>query len=290
MAKAKSIIFLLLAVFLGLVATRQITKYIEDVAQRGKESVKPKEVILTQDVVIAGTDVPWGTRLTDGQLKVTTWPKDCVPNGTFLETKDLIGRAVRTPMVRGEPVLDLKLAPEGFKEGMTGIIPDGKRAITIRVNEIAGVGGFVLPGSRVDIILTMDTETATKGGDKKTVSKVVLENMLVLAIDQKMTQDDTKPVIVDAVTLLASPEESEKLTLASSKGLLQLAMRNGIDVTPVATAGIVTEDLLNIGPEEDANAPSKKFEVEVIKGTERTLVTFDMPKQTTTVDKESFEM
>ncbi|HLG30972.1 MAG TPA: Flp pilus assembly protein CpaB, partial [Candidatus Brocadiales bacterium] len=161
-----------------------------------------------------------------------------------------------------------------------------KRAITIRVNEIAGVAGFILPGSRIDVILTIEM----KEGKHKAVSKVLLENMLVLAVDQKMQQDGDKPVLVNALTLLASPEEAEKLALAGNKGTLQLAMRNGMDATPVATSGIGTEDLLHTDNKGAANTPSHKLAIEVIKGTERSHVTFDMPKQAAIETKETLEM
>ncbi|HHT9126476.1 MAG TPA: Flp pilus assembly protein CpaB [Candidatus Brocadiia bacterium] len=286
MAKLRSVIFLVLAVFFGLIASRQISKYIENRVQLEKGAAKVEDVFITQGVVVASTDIPWGTRLTDEQLRVTSWPKDCVPHGAFCEIKQLVGRAAKTELVKGEPILDPKLAPEGFKGGITGVIPDGKRAITIRVNEIAGVAGFVLPGSRVDVILTIEM----KEGKHKAVSKMLLENMLVLAVDQRMRQEEDKPAIVNAVTLLASPDEAEKLALANNKGTLQLAMRNGLDATPVVTAGIGIEDILYMDTKGVANGASRKFAIEVIKGAERSQVTFDMPKQTITSAKESFEM
>lgn len=308
MVKLRSIMFLVLAVFFGLIASRQISKYIEYRVQREKETVKMRDVLLTQDVVVASTDIPWGTRLTDEQLKVTSWPMDGVPYGAFSKTKHLIGRAAKTELVKGEPILEPKLAPEGFKGGMTGIIPDGKRAITISVNEVAGVAGFVLPGSRVDVILTIDFKVE---GEKnsRSVSKILLENMLVLAVDQKMKQDENNPVIVNAVTLLAGPEEAEKLALANNKGKLQLAMRNGMDNMPSAASGIsCVLDMLDMGAQKVDGAPSHKLAVEIIKGTKRSKVTFDlsaclpiptlqtgnaqadMSKQAVIDAKESFEM
>ncbi|MGR3311003.1 MAG: Flp pilus assembly protein CpaB, partial [Candidatus Brocadiales bacterium] len=205
-------------------------------------------------------------------------PKGNVPEGTFLEIEQLIGRSSKTGLVKGEPILEPKLAPEGFKGGMTGIIPDGKRAITIMVNEVAGVAGFVLPGSRVDVVLTVDVKMG-KEKESRSVAKVILENMLVLAVDQKMNLEEENPVIVNAVTLLVSPEETEMLALANNKGRLQLAMRNGMDAEHADTAGILCIwDMLNMGAKEkvaDADAaPSHKFEVEVYKGNVRSQVTF----------------
>jgi pilus assembly protein CpaB len=290
MIKLRSIIFLVLALFFGLVASRQISKYIEYRVQKEKDAAKVENIIPTQNVVVASEDIVWGTRLTNEQLKVTLWPTDCVPESAFSETDVLIGRAVKTVLAKGEPILEPKLAPEGFKGGMTGIIPDGKRAITIKVNEVAGVAGFVLPGSKVDIILTVDIKE--KGSqDKSSVSKMLLQNMLVLAVDQKMSQDEENPVIVNAVTLLVSPEETEKLALSNSKGKLQLAMRNGMDSALVATSGIFCiGELLEMGNNEVAHASSLKFEVEIIKGTQRSQITFDMPRQPITEAKETFEM
>ncbi|MGR3311628.1 MAG: Flp pilus assembly protein CpaB, partial [Candidatus Brocadiales bacterium] len=119
MIRPRSIMFLVLAVLFGLIASRQISKYIENRVDRENGTVKA-EAVSTQDVVVASTDIPWGTRLTEEQLEVTLWPKGNVPEGTFLEIEQLIGRSSKTGLVKGEPILEPKLAPEGFKGGMTG--------------------------------------------------------------------------------------------------------------------------------------------------------------------------
>jgi pilus assembly protein CpaB len=161
-----------------------------------------------------------------------------VPTGSFSRLQDLEGRVLRSNVQRGEPILEGRLAPVGTRGGLSAVIPGGKRAITVKVNEVMGVAGFALPGNHVDVMVhTSDQQQAA-------VSKIVLERILVLAIAQEASRDDTKPRVVNAVTLEVTPGEAEKLDLARSIGSLSLVLRNQIDTEPTPTAGIRKEDLL----------------------------------------------
>lgn len=135
----------------------------------------------------------------------------------------LDSRVVKVNVVRGEPLMEAKLAPEGSAGGLSGVIAEGKRAITVRVNDVIGVAGFALPGNKVDILVNAKDEHT------KPISKIVLEQILVLAVAQNLGRDETKAKLVDAVTLEVSPEQAEKLDLARSIGSLSLVLRNQVD-------------------------------------------------------------
>jgi pilus assembly protein CpaB len=143
--------------------------------------------------------------------------------------------------MRGEPVLESKLAPKGTKGGLSAVIAEGKRAITVKVNEVVGVAGFALPGNHVDIMVNTNDER------ERMVSKIVLENILVLAVAQEASRDDTKPKVVNAVTLEVTPQEAEKIDLARSVGNLSLVLRNQVDKGEIPTVGMRKNELLQNG-------------------------------------------
>jgi pilus assembly protein CpaB len=161
-----------------------------------------------------------------------------VPVGSFGETAQLEGRVVRSPVFKGEPILEPKLAPVGTKGGLPSMIQGGKRAISVKVNEVVGVAGFALPGSFVDVMVN------TTDNKDKAISRIVLSRILVLAVAQEANRDETKPKVVNAVTLEVAPDEAEKIDLARSIGTLSLVLRNPIDKVAVETTGVRRDDLL----------------------------------------------
>jgi len=202
--------------------------------------------LATTKVVVASRDIDLGTPLTPDMMKVVDWPSASVVNGGYKEPKDLDERVVNTMLLRGEPILDSKLAPRGTKGGLSAVIGAGKRAITVKVNEVSGVAGFSLPGNYVDLMVNTQDEK------EKPVSKIVLEKILVLAVAQEASRDETKPKVVSAVTLEVTPEQAEKLDLARSIGTLSLALRNQVDKEAVVTEGARKKDLLEL-----AEAPAE---------------------------------
>lgn len=196
-------------------------------------------------VAVAATDINLGQRLSPEFVKIVDWPTASLPPGVIADQRMLDGRVTKTSMLRGEPVLESKLTPVGTRGGLSAVIAEGKRAITVRVNDVVGVAGFALPGSFVDIIVNTQKDSSTHSNDRtdQSISKIVLEKILVLAVAQEVNRDETKPKVVNAVTLEVSPEEAEKLDLARSVGTLSLVLRNQIDPRPVETAG-VTKNLL----------------------------------------------
>ena len=196
-------------------------------------------------VVVAAVDIDLGTPLTLQMLKVADWPRGSVPAGATEDIKSLDTRVLKTSLLRGEPVLESKLAPLGATGGLSAVISQGNRAMTVRVNDVVGVAGFALPGNYVDIVVNTEDESMKAEGVNKSISKIVLEHILVLAVAQEQNRDETKPKVVNAVTLEVTPEQAEKLDLARSVGSLSLVLRNQVDTSVVTTTGSTKKNLLN---------------------------------------------
>ncbi len=199
-------------------------------------------------VVVATTDVGRGQRLTPEMLKLAERPAKDMPKGTFTDATQLSERVLKVNLAPGEIITEAKLAPHGTMGGMSALISEGKRAITVRVNDVIGVAGFALPGNYVDVIV--HTEREAPDGERVqrgtlSVSKIVLERILVLAVAQEVSRDETKPKVVNAVTLEVTPEQAENLDLARGVGTLSLALRNQVDATLPKTAGATKSTLLD---------------------------------------------
>src|SRR5215471_10564400 len=200
----------------------------------------------TQGVVVAAAELPLGTELKKEDLTVVNFPVGAAPEGSFNKPADLIGRGVISTIVKNEPVLAAKLASKEAGAGLPPVIPDGMRAVSVRVNEVIGVAGYVLPGTRVDVLCT---ESPTNQQTDVT-SKVILSNVQVLTAGTRMEQDKDKgkPMQVTVVTLLVYPDQSERLALASTEGKIQLALRNPLDQSAPATPGVKPAVLLGMAP------------------------------------------
>ena len=180
----------------------------------------------TIQVVVSSKPLPLGTRLQASDLRLVTWPAAQPVQGMFTRIDDCINRAVITSMVENEPVLEGKLAPKEGGAGLSATIPDGMRAVSVSVNDVIGVAGFVVPGTMVDVLVT---EQRTLEANYE-LTRTILENVRVMAAGQKVEQDrEGKPQIVPVITLLVSPEDAIALTMASTQGRIQLALRNTLD-------------------------------------------------------------
>ena len=193
-------------------------------------------------VIVAAVDIELGSKINPQMLSATDWPSGSTPPGAFKDIKELQDRVVKVSVLRGDAVLERKLAPVGTQGGLSAVIADGKRAMTVRVNDVVGVAGFALPGNYVDVMVNAQQDKG-KGEENKQISKTVLEHVLVLAVAQESGRDDTKPKVVSAVTLELTLEDSEKLDLARSVGTLSLVLRNQVDKRTVATTGITKSQL-----------------------------------------------
>ena len=230
----------------------------------------------TQPVVVAEDALHLGAEIQLSDLRVVDWPLDSVPSGAFRDPSDIVGRGVIDGMVRNEPILDAKLAAPGVGAGLPPIIPAGLRALSVRVNEVIGVAGYVLPGTRVDVVATV---SPTNRPEQMT-SKVVLANVRVLAAGTRLEQDidNDRPIQVTVVTLLVTPDQAERLTLASTEGKIQLALRNPNDKETPETPGIRPAVLMAsappprprvVVPQAPPPPPPPPPTVEVIRGDQR---------------------
>ncbi|HUG24659.1 Flp pilus assembly protein CpaB, partial [Piscinibacter sp.] len=232
MKGTRGLMMLVIALLAGTAAVLFASRWIQ--AQAGDKG----------SIAVAAADVELGSRLSPEMLKLVVWPSGSVPPGAFTETEVLSGRVIKSSLTRGEPVIEGKLAPAGTKGGLSAVVAEGKRAMTVRVNDVIGVAGFALPGNFVDIMVNTQNEHAKSNDKNGAISKIVLERILVLAVAQEASRDETKPKVVNAVTLEVTPGEAEHLDLARSVGTLSLVLRNQVDPNPGATDGATKSSLL----------------------------------------------
>jgi len=239
--------------------------------------------VKTVAVLVAASDMDLGAEVRREDLRAIQWPADAVPMGAFSNPDELVGRGLIQPVTQNEAFLPAKLAPMGAGAGLPPIIPEGYRALSVRVNDVVGVAGYVLPGTRVDIVATVNPTQRPE--DVQT--KVILTNVQVLTAGTKIERDETdgKPLAVSVVTLLVDPGQAERLTLASTEGKIQLALRNPTDKTAPSTGGIRPAALMAGGyapvvrkagsSAPRASAPAPRLEpvaaatVEIIRGDKR---------------------
>lgn len=238
MRNKRLIIALLAAITFGLIAAVSVKQYLLS-AQTFKSNLN--------DVVVAKVEIPVGSRIIQEQLTVAQFPADVTPEGAIsVIDANLVGRVVVTSISPRDPVTEAKLAPIGAAGGLSSMIPEGYRAMTVAVNDVVGVSGFIMPGTLVDIVVVI---TPPKGsGNEEMISKIVLQNIKVLASGQnidKPKNDREVERTIKAVTLQVTPEQAEKLALASSEGKLQLVMRNSVDQADEQTAGANKRSLLS---------------------------------------------
>lgn len=196
-------------------------------------------------VVVAARDIEAGQMLDATAVQLASWPSSALPPGSLSEVGSLLGRVPRAPIVRGEPILAAKLAAEGARGGLAAVIAPGKRAMTVRVNEVVGVAGFALPGNHVDVLLG----ASDGGAGVQAMSRIVLERILVLAVAQEAGREDVRPRVVSAVTLEVTPRQAETLDLARAIGQLSLVLRNQVDPERGIGPGVTRGDLLETRPE-----------------------------------------
>ena len=236
MKNKRAIGMMAVAVLFGIVAVALASRWLLD-----------KSVGKSNLVAVATTDVNRGQRLSPEMLRLEERAEKEIPADAFKALAPLGERVLKTNVLKGEILSEAKLAPSGTMGGLSALIGEGKRAITVRVNDVIGVAGFALPGNYVDIIVhtERDPVEGDRNGRAMHVSKIVLERILVLAVAQEVTRDDTKPKVVNAVTLEVTPEQAENLDLARGVGTLSLALRNQVDSTLPATSGATKLTLLD---------------------------------------------
>jgi pilus assembly protein CpaB len=232
--RSRGLLMLVIAVVAGLAAVLLATRWLQ---MQGGDKGR---------IAVANVDVELGGRITTEMIRMVDWPQGSVPNGAFNDMAKLQGRVVKTSLQRGEPFMEAKLAPEGTKGGLSAVVPEGKRAMTVRVNDVVGVAGFALPGTFVDVMVNTQEEGSQRNDRERKISKIVLERILVLAVAQESDRDTTKPKVVNAVTLELTPQEAEIIDLARSVGTLSLVLRNQTDPKVTTTEGATKALLLGL--------------------------------------------
>jgi len=230
MKSTRAMLMILVSLIIGALAVWLAARWVGQ--QTNENTVK---------VVVTTTSIDAGSPIQPSMLVMANWPKNGVPAGAFTDVKKPVGRVSNTPLYPGEPVLEVKLAPEGTSGGLSAAISPNKRAISLQVNEIVGVAGYIRPGSLVDVMVN------SREGNFKPVSKIILEKILVLAAAQEDKRDQTKPKVVGTVTLEVTPEQAEKIDLARNIGTLSLVLRNPLDASASATTGAYREDVFRGG-------------------------------------------
>src|ERR1700759_1540548 len=273
MNQTRRIVGLAIALIVAFVLSTFVYKQFQKAS-----AVKPVD---TEHIVVAASAMPLGTRVDASNLKLIPWPAGQPVAGTFNSIDGAANRALITPVAANEMILDSKLAPKEAGAGLPAVIPEGMRAMSVAVNDVVGVAGFVTPGTKVDVLVTGKLVGQNHTEDD-TITRTILENISVLAAGQKIEQDrEGKPQTVPVITLLVSPEDAARLAMASTQGKIQLALRNTVDSKRVEPASVLEANLFSGGSTQAAPAPKKvvvksaapappsPYTIEVITGNKR---------------------
>src|SRR5216684_2945894 len=277
--RRRFLLILICASVIGFLASFLVYRVVSQVASARSDQ--------SEQIVVAAAELGLADTVTSQHIKVVNWPKASVPSGALRTAAEAEGRIVRSSIVAGEPLIDAKLAPElAGKSGiMPMLIPEGQRGVTIRLDDATRESGFVMPNSRVDVLVSMPK---APGADEK-IAKVILQDVTVLAAGQIVEMKDNKPVTNTTVTLALTPQQVERLAVAQSDGRLMLVQRNLRDTLFVRTPGATPTSLLSdIAPASNPEAKPTvlarsaplplpaldKYPVAVIRGTKVSEQTF----------------
>lgn len=221
MMKKKTFTYLFLSILMGVGAAVLADNWIQQ-----RIAPPPSAALEYEPIVVAAMDIPFGQKIETNQLKIMEWPKTvALPSGAIQKFEDAEGRVASQTIFSGEMVLSSRVVEHTSGSTLSAIITPNKRAITLRVNDVVGVAGFLLPGNRIDVL-------ASRKIDKSVTTKTLLEDLKVLAVDQTVSPEKDKPIVVRAVTIEADPKEAEKLFKATEEGSVQLVLRNPTDRAP----------------------------------------------------------
>ena len=208
---------------------------------RSKDAELQKAKLATADIVVAARELPIGTKLQFTDVRMVRWPRDSMPAGAFTDAPSIVGSIVKAETVENEPIVASRVYTGDTAGILSLVIPPAMRAMSVAVDEVSDIAGFVLPHARVDVLVALREQG--KPGESEPRSKIVLENVEVLAVAQT-TEHKDKPQVEKVVTLLVTPEEAERLALASQEGSLRLALRNLNDEKIIATQGSTVSAML----------------------------------------------
>jgi pilus assembly protein CpaB len=280
--RVSTIVMIGFAVLFGLLAVFIAQSWLNSQAEMRMRSLEAnRKPIETQTIVVASRPLRFGAELGSSSLRELAWPQDAVPQGAFAKISDLLAsgrRVVLTGIEANEPVLSSKITGPGQRATLSAVIGDGMRAVTIRVNDVDGVAGFVLPGDRVDVALT-------RQADKVNTNDVVLQNVKVLAIDQVADERTDKPSIARAVTLEVNATDAQKVALAATVGSLSLMLRRAGEAKAADTRRVTLGDLANGGgtPAVEEGETPKYVTVRVQRASKRDDVSVPIEDANSTV-------
>lgn len=285
-AKPRAVLIVgIIAVVIAVVASVSLYNYLK------RQEARVKEAVATERIVVASEEIPMGSAVDTAKVKLVDWPKVSLPIGSFTSAEQVAGRMSIERFVPGEPIVEAKLIP---RDGIPGImpykIPEGHRAMTVAVDQVAGVAGFLAPGNMVDVVLTV-----APTGAQQPVSRIIpsLQNIPILAIGQIVEQKEGTPVVVPTVTMDVTPQQAEDLAISSTQGRLQLVLRRAgdkevaktrgatirkvmADIQPAAAAPVKRRAPRKVAEEKPAPPPPPPppLTVEMFKGTSKTTEQF----------------
>jgi pilus assembly protein CpaB len=275
MRSRRLFIVMALALLSGLAAAWLALNYL----RQPESPIRTVEPTSTE-VVVAARDLSLGTVLTAEDVKLVGWPGGLLPEGYSSSVEEVLGRGVIYSVVLNEPLLSSKIAVKEAGGGLPIVIPEGMRGVSVRVDDVISIAGFVVPGTRVDVLVTLD-----QGGQGNPVTKIVLQNIFVLTSGQVIEQDvNGEPIQVTVLTMLVTPEQAEELVLAATRGRIQLALRNTLDMDSITTQGARLNNLIQAqrvarrssAPRRATPPPSQPTrQIEVWRGNEVETETLD---------------
>jgi len=275
MKRYRPLMFFGIALVLGLVTSILVFSWLQN--ERNRLMAAPIPLTKNVQVIVANTDFAWGTKLTPEMVQVQEYPSGVVPEGHFTSVDAIKDRVLLVDLKRNEVLLESKLAPLGTTGGVAAVTDPNKRAMSVKVDDVIGVAGFIKPADRVDVMVTIEPEGGKQGN---TMSKMILENVKVLAAGTQMERKgkDEEPTQVQVITVEVDVEEAEKLALASTQGRLRLALRNPLNTEHILTKGANVGALLSSYRPKQVAKPTQdgdgSIRIEVIKGDVRKEVKF----------------
>ena len=240
--RANSFVMLIIALFFGAVAVFFANVWLSKQTSSPLVNVVTPAAVETSTLVVAARDIGFGERLTAETLREIPWPKSTIPDGSYAKIADLMGdggHVVLNPISPNEPVLKWKISGAGARASLSALVGPGLRAVSVRMNDVAGVAGFVLPGDRVDVLYTKN------GGDAMSSIDILIQNVRVLAVDQVADQKKSDPIVAKVITVEVSPIDGEKIALAQTTGSLSFTLRAAGGIEPAPAQKVVEAELVS---------------------------------------------
>lgn len=271
MKRYRPLVFFGIALVLGLVTSVLVFSWLQN--EKNRLMAAPLPLTKKVPVLVANADLAWGTRLTPEMVQIQELPSDSLPDGYFGKQDEIKDRVLLADLKRNEILMESKLAPIGASGGVAAVTDINKRAMSVKVDDVIGVAGFIKPADRVDVMVTIEPEAGKQGN---VIAKMILENVKVLAAGTQMERKgkDEEPKPVQVITVEVDVDEAEKLALASNQGKLRLALRNPLNSERVLTKGAHVGSLLSSYRPKPITNGEGGFKVEIIKGDVRKEITF----------------